>query len=143
MIIIEILPKDLEFAMPGYEFYCDKCHKSFTFRISYKDYGKAAIQCPYCGSTDVSRRIGKIRIGRSESSRLNAWGEWIDPNKTNGIEDDPQAMGDMMRKMSTETGEDLGPEFDEVVDRLESGQNPDEIERGLSDMKIGDSEQDP
>jgi len=41
-------------------------------------------------------------------------------------------------------GEELPPEFDEVVDRLESGQNPEEIESALpdlgSDMGGGDDE---
>jgi hypothetical protein len=40
----------------------------------------------------------------------------------------------MMRKMSSEMGEDLGPEFSDVVDRLESGQNPEEIEKALPDL---------
>jgi hypothetical protein len=40
----------------------------------------------------------------------------------------------MMRKMSREMGEELGPEFDEVVDRLEKGQSPDEIEAALPDL---------
>ena len=34
----------------------------------------------------------------------------------------------MMRKMSSEMGEDMGPEFDEVVGRLEAGQSPEDIE---------------
>ena len=33
------------------------------------------------------------------------------------LEDDPKAMGQMMRKMGKEMGEDLPPEFDDVVDR--------------------------
>jgi hypothetical protein len=45
--------------------------------------------------------------------------------------------------MSKEGDEDLGPEFDEVVDRLESGQSPGEIEQALPDLEddngIGES----
>jgi hypothetical protein len=40
----------------------------------------------------------------------------------------------MMRKMSSEMGEDMGPEFDEMVDRLEKGQSPEEIEKALPDL---------
>jgi hypothetical protein len=36
--------------------------------------------------------------------------------------------------MSDEMGEDLGPEFDEVVDRLEKGQSPEEIESSMPDL---------
>ena len=51
-----------------------------------------------------------------------------------GLEDDPKAMGQMMRKMGKEMGEDLPAEFDEVVDRLESGQSPDDIEKAIPDL---------
>jgi hypothetical protein len=54
-----------------------------------------------------------------------------DPASLEGIEDDPKALGKMIRTMSREGGDDLGPEFDEVVDRLESGQSPGEIEQAL------------
>jgi hypothetical protein len=46
----------------------------------------------------------------------------------------------MMRQMSDEMGEDLGPEFDEVVDRLERGQSPEEIEKDLPDLGAGDED---
>ncbi len=36
--------------------------------------------------------------------------------------------------MSREIGEDLGPEFDEVVDRLEAGESPEEIEAAMPDL---------
>lgn len=61
-----------------------------------------------------------------------------DPANLGGLEDDPQSLGRMIRSMSEETGEDLGPEFTEVVDRLESGQKPDEIERTFPEL-AGDS----
>ena len=54
-----------------------------------------------------------------------------------GLENDPQAMGRMMRKMGKEMGEEVPPEFDEVVDRLESGQSPEEIESSLPDLGGG------
>jgi len=51
-----------------------------------------------------------------------------------GMEDDPKALGRMMRKMGKEMGEELPQEFDEVVDRLEAGQSPEEIESALPDL---------
>jgi len=59
-----------------------------------------------------------------------------------GMEDDPKAMGQMMRKMGKEMGEDLPPEFDDVVDRLEAGQSPEEIESALPDLGKTDSSDD-
>jgi Flp pilus assembly protein TadB len=39
-----------------------------------------------------------------------------------------------MRHMSSEMGEDLGDEFDEVVGRLEAGESPESIEETLPDL---------
>jgi hypothetical protein len=36
-------------------------------------------------------------------------------------------------------GEDLGPEFGEVVDRLESGEDPESIEQSMPELGGGDS----
>jgi hypothetical protein len=51
-------------------------------------------------------------------------------------ENDPKSMARWMRRMSAETGEEMPEEFDEVIDRLERGQSPEEIEEavpGLAD----------
>jgi len=53
------------------------------------------------------------------------------------MENDPKALGQMMRKMSNEMGEDVPPEFDDVVDRLEAGQSPEEIESAHPDLGAG------
>jgi hypothetical protein len=49
-------------------------------------------------------------------------------------ENDPKSLGRWMRKMSNEVGEDLGPEFDEVVGRLEAGESPEDIEKSLPEL---------
>ena len=46
-------------------------------------------------------------------------------------------MGRVMRKMGKEMGEELPPEFNEVVDRLEKGQSPEDIEKELPDIGSG------
>ena len=56
-----------------------------------------------------------------------------------GLEDDPKAMARMMRKMGNEMGEDLPSEFNEVVDRLEAGQSPEEIESVIPDLGLDDA----
>ena len=39
--------------------------------------------------------------------------------------------------MSGELGEDMPPEFGEVIDRLEAGQSPEEIEESMPDLVDG------
>jgi len=99
--------------------------------MSYAEYGTRPVQCTHCGSDQVLRRIGRIRIAKSEESRLD---NLAGPETLAGLEDDPRELGRMMRKMSSEMGEDMGPEFDEVIDRLEAGQSPEDIESDLPDL---------
>ncbi len=39
--------------------------------------------------------------------------------------------------MGSEMGEDLGSEFNEVVDRLEAGENPESIEESMPELGGG------
>jgi Flp pilus assembly protein TadB len=50
------------------------------------------------------------------------------------LDDDPRALGQVMKKMGKEMGEELPAEFDEVVDRLEAGQSPEDIQSALPDL---------
>jgi len=117
--------------MPTYEYRCLDCRRPFSLYLSYSEYGQKEVQCPHCGSARVQRRIGRIRVARTEESRLESL---ADPANLADLEKDPRAMGRMMRQMSAEMGEDLGGEFDEVVERLEAGQSPEEIEQALPDL---------
>ncbi len=120
--------------MPNYEYICQHCRKLFSIFISYKDYGSKKISCPHCSSENVQRRINRIRVLRSNESRMAAF---ADNDRLDSIDEDPRALGKMMREMQGEVGEEMGPEFDEVVDRLEKGQTPDQIEQELPDLDEG------
>lgn len=54
-------------------------------------------------------------------------------------ENDPRAMGRMMRKMSEMTGEKLEGEMEEMVRKLEEGQDPEKIEDQMGDV-LGEGE---
>lgn len=118
--------------MPSYDYRCRTCGKRSVIHQPYQEYGEVPVECPHCCSADLQRVIGRVRIAKSEESRLDGladpsgWGDFD--------EEDPRSMAKMMRKMGQELGEDLPPEFDEVVDRLESGEDPEQIEQDLPDL---------
>lgn len=121
--------------MPFYEYRCLDCQKRFEVFLTYAEYGKKAVTCSHCGSANVRRRLTRVRIARSEESRLEALAEdFSDPAALERLEDDPQTLGRLMRKMGAELGEELPPEFDEVVERLEKGQSPEEIEKEMPEL---------
>jgi putative FmdB family regulatory protein len=115
--------------MPTYEYRCLDCGKKVSIYLRYDEYGKKAIRCTHCGSQDLRRLIGRVRFARSEESQMDSLDDWA-----NVDENDPRAMARMMRKMSEEVGEDMPPEFDEVVGRLEAGESPEEIEQSIPEL---------
>lgn len=126
--------------MPTYDFICNDCAQRFEVFLTFSEYGKKAVTCVHCNSRNVRRRMTKVRIAKSEESRIESMAD--DFSDFEGMEDDPKAMGRVMRKMGKEMGEDLPPEFNEVVDRLEKGQTPEEIEKEIPDLGNADTNND-
>ena len=118
--------------MPTYDFICQNCNQRFDVFLTYSEYGKKTVSCIHCGSDKVRRRLTKVRIAKSQESRMDDMEG--DLGGLEGMEDDPRALGKMMRKMGKEMGEELPPEFDDVVGRLESGQSPEEIEKDMPEL---------
>ena len=116
--------------MPLYEYRCEGCRRRVTLLRSYSD--TSTPRCPECGSDALHRLISRVTLVRSEESRLESL---ADPSSLAGLdENDPRSVARWMRKMSAEMGEDMGPEFDEMVDRLEAGESPEEIEESMGDL---------
>ncbi|MCE5258677.1 MAG: zinc ribbon domain-containing protein [Chloroflexi bacterium] len=119
--------------MPIYEYHCLNCRRRFSrLLLSYSAATSYTPQCPYCHSTTVQRLISRVYNLKGESTEASDAAS--DDALADFDENDPRSMGRMMRRMSEESGEDMGPEFNEVVHRLESGQDPEQIERDLPNL---------
>jgi len=120
--------------MPFYDYRCNTCQTEQTlFYKSYADYDQATPHCESCGSNQMKRRIGRIAIAKGEAARINTLADKALAAGTD--ENDPRTIGRFMRQMSQDMGEDLGAEFNEVSDRLEKGQSPEQIEKELPAIK--------
>jgi putative FmdB family regulatory protein len=119
--------------MPIYEYRCKQCGKRTSALVrNFDERDSAVSQCPRCGSKDMRRLMSRIAVVRSEESRVESM---ADPSAFGDLdENDPRSMGRWMRHMSREMGEELGPEFDEVVGRLEAGEDPEAIEESIPDL---------
>lgn len=118
--------------MPVYDFRCEECKHRFEVFLTYADYDRHQAICPVCGSRKIQRVIRKVRVSRGDQGRLASM---ADDANLDAIDNDPRALGKMMREMKDEVGaDDLPAEFDEVVNRLEKGQSPEEIERSMPDL---------
>lgn len=125
--------------MPMYDFRCDDCgKKSALFYKTYTAYFEAVPACPHCNSKNIRRWISKVNISQSFERRFgNA--ETDDKALDDLADADPKVMGRYLRQMSDETGEDLGEEFNDVVERLEKGDSPEAIEQAYAppDIPLG------
>ncbi|TAK29904.1 MAG: zinc ribbon domain-containing protein [Chloroflexota bacterium] len=116
--------------MPIYEYRCQHCkRKSSLFLRSFSS--TVEPQCPHCGNHAMSRLISTFAVLRSEDDRLEALSD--SSTFSDLDENDPRSIARWARRMGNEMGEDLGPEFDEMVDRMEAGEMPDEAESAPGD----------
>ncbi len=118
--------------MPAYDYRCKNCQKRVIIHQTYEQYGVEDVVCPNCSSREIERLIGRVRFSRSEESRMESLDDTRNWDEFD--ESDPKSMARMMRKMSSELGEEMPPEFDEVIDRLDSGESPEDIEKSMPDL---------
>ncbi len=105
--------------MPIYEYRCLACNKrTSVFVRSVTSPVTAA--CGHCGGKKLRRLMSKFAVHGGKMSL-------DDPSSFDVDESDPRSMARWARQMQEEAGEDLGPEFDDMMPRIESGEGPDGV----------------
>lgn len=124
--------------MPIYEYQCQECgQKARKLWKSFSSINEKELVCPRCGKRKFKRLVSLVSVMDSEDTRMEKMtreSRWADVD-----ENDPKSLGRFMRKMTQELGDeagDLGPEFDEIVGRLEAGEDPEKIEKKMEEMGI-------
>jgi len=112
--------------MPIYEYRCNDCGKISEFLLIKTD-ETFIPQCKRCKSKKMSRVLSKVRVIRSEESRMESL---ADPSKWSGLDEkDPKSMAKWMKRMGKEMGEEMGEDVDAMVDEgmeEEMASKPDE-----------------
>ncbi len=99
--------------MPIYEYRCNDCGKISEFLLIKTD-ETFIPQCKRCKSKKMSRVLSKVRVIRSEESRMESL---ADPSKWSGLDEkNPKSMAKWMKRMGKEMGEDMGEDVDAMVD---------------------------
>jgi hypothetical protein len=155
--------------MPIYEYYCPDNHKIYSFFAKTLAQGRTLPRCPdnpayrlvkVVSSFAVTGRTRKTGdrlpdAGKGESgpagsggdpaaeARMEAALSAMEGEFANVDENDPRAMGRMMRRMSELTGEKLDGEMEEVVRKLEEGVDPDQLEEQLGGPGEGTDPENP
>lgn len=111
-------------SVPVYEFVCNGCRAPFSVFVRSVS-SAVEPRCERCGSGDVRRLISRVAVLRGRDASFDLEGGFD--------ENDPRAMAAWARQMQREAGEDLGPEFNEMVGRLERGEALDDDFGGFDD----------
>ncbi|MCI5126041.1 MAG: zinc ribbon domain-containing protein [Candidatus Electrothrix sp. AR5] len=136
--------------MPIYEFYCQDCNTIFNFLSSRINTEKRP-SCPKCDKKELNRQVSRFAVigkakeedaadplaGLDESKMEQAF-EGLMREAEGMNEDDPRQMAQLMRKFTDKTGISMGEQMEEALSRMESGEDPDQIEQEMGDLLDSD-----
>src|SRR3970282_1622379 len=112
--------------MPIYEFRCQRCRRRssvFTRSIG----GEVEAVCTHCGSREMSRLISRVAGVRSEDDAFAG----LDESSVGDVDENaPRSMARWVRRMSRQMGEPLDSEMESELERMESGEMPDDFGDG-------------
>lgn len=129
--------------MPIYEFYCSACHFLYNFFSARID-TESRPRCPRCKTVRLERKparfallkhsgseepdpLGEIDEQRLASVMESMMGELEDL----GDSEDPRQMAQLFRRFGQASGLEMGPRMEELMSRLEAGEDPDALEQEL------------
>jgi putative FmdB family regulatory protein len=102
--------------MPIYEYRCEACGKISEFLLM-KTEETIVPQCKRCKSKKMVRVLSRVRVIRSEESRMESL---ADPSKWGDLDEkDPRSMAKLMKRMGKELGEDLGEDMGDLEQAME------------------------
>lgn len=102
--------------------------------------------CPKCNRPELERRMSTFSISRGltesdddimpdlDETKLEKAMELIAREAGGLDEEDPRQAARLMKKMTEITGMEFGSEMKEALNRLEAGEDPDEIEADMGDL---------
>jgi len=143
--------------MPIYEYYCQDNHTIYQFFAKTLAQGASIPACPDNPSFRMEKIVSAFAItGRhaQEPQSAPAGGAGEDPSEArieaamgelesefaSVDENDPRAMGRMMRRMAELSGERIDGEMEEVVRKLEEGTDPEKLEEQFGAGEEGGGE---
>ena len=136
--------------MPIYEFFSPDTNKVYSFFARNLAQGKTPPRCPDKPGARMERMVSRFAVtGRAVEMKDLPPGA-ADPrmdgvmaemqNEMAGIDEsnpDPKALGRMMRKMTEATGQPMPKEMEQMIRRMEAGEDPEKLEEEFGDVFEG------
>ena len=145
--------------MPIYEYYCARNNTIYQFFAKTLAQGRSVPRCPDNPVFPLVKILSPFAVAKkspageplptaapgdgAEDARMEAAMSAMESEFSQVDENDPRAMGRMMRRMAEMTGEKIGGDMEEVVRKLEEGADPDSLEEQFGASEGEDAEGDP
>jgi putative FmdB family regulatory protein len=131
--------------MPIYEFYCDACNTIFNF-FSKTINTRKRPKCPICKTRALDRQMSAFAFtGRAmeeggmddlpvDEGKMERAMQMLAGEAEHMDENNPKQAANLMRKLTSMTGLELGSGMEEALRRMESGEDPEQIEAEMGNM---------
>ncbi|MCJ7772240.1 MAG: zinc ribbon domain-containing protein [Desulfobacterales bacterium] len=110
--------------MPIYEYQCKSCGK-ITSVLILKPHEESQVKCRSCKSNTLVRVLSRVVLHQTESQRLSNFD--TSAPRDDSFYKDSRNVGLWAKKRAKELGADLGPEFDNVVEKARTGKILDDM----------------
>lgn len=104
--------------MPIFEYECAACGRVAAHVVLGKE-RKNRPHCPDCGSPRTARVMSSFAVMESEAARLDNLD--LGKSRDDAYYRDSRNVGLWAKKRARQMGVDLGPKFDETVEKARSG----------------------
>jgi putative FmdB family regulatory protein len=131
--------------MPIYEFFCQDCNVIFNFFSKTINTTTCPV-CPRCKHRRLSRKLSLFTVtGRAkenddmdnlpfDDAKMEKALQALAKEADSINEEDPRQAARLMRKLSDMTGLEMGAGMSEALERMEKGEDPDQLEAEMGDM---------
>jgi hypothetical protein len=134
--------------MPIYEFYSPDTNKVYSFFARSLSQGQKTPRCPDKPGAKMERMVSRFAVTGQASEKSDAAPDSADPRmervmaemerEMSGLdESNPRSLGRMMRKMTEATGQPMPKEMEQMIRRLESGEDPEKLEEEFGEAFEG------
>lgn len=134
--------------MPIYEFFSPDTNKVYSFFARSLSQGQKIPRCPDRPGARMERMISRFAVTGRAAEKSEASPD--DPRmervmaemerEMSGLDEsnpDPRALGRMMRKMTEATGQAMPKDMEQMIRRLEAGEDPEKLEEEFGDAFEG------
>ena len=104
--------------MPIFEYECAECGR-VAAHVILGQARKRRPGCPHCGSSRTRRVLSSFAVVESESSRMANFD--TAKSRDDSYYSDSRNVGMWAKKRAQQMGVDLGPKFDETVEKARTG----------------------